>query len=160
MKLYIKQKIFSLNDKYNIYDENENQVYYVTSDYFTIGAKMHFMDVNDDELFFIRRKLTFLVASYEIYKKGTLCATVNQKLSLFRGKLDINSSYGNFEIRGDFFGMNFEIYKNGSLFGSISKKWMSWGDTYELNILESENISFFCALVITIDNCLHNENNN
>lgn len=159
MKLYIKQRIFSLGDKYDIYDANENVVFDVKSELFTIGAKLHLCDSYGQELYYIRRRITFFLAKYEIYKNNMLCATISQELTFFKSKLNVDSSYGVFEIRGDFLSMDYEITKDGRYYGSVHKKWLSWGDSYELDIPEEENAGFFCALVIAIDNCLHNENN-
>lgn len=158
MKLYIKQKIFSFKDKYDIYDANENVIFDVVSELFTIGAKLHLNNRSGQEEYYIKKKITFFLARYEIYRHNVLCATISQEFSFFRSKLNVNSSLGNFEIQGNFMSMDYEISKNGQYFGSIHKKWLSWGDSYELDIPDAENAGFMCALVIAIDNCLHNEN--
>ena len=44
MKLYIKQKIFSWNDKFSIYDENGEERYYVEGEFFSWGKKLHVYD--------------------------------------------------------------------------------------------------------------------
>lgn len=159
MKLYIKQRVFSLGDKYDIYDANENVVFDVKSELFTIGAKLHLYDLNGQELYYIKRRITFFLAKYEIYRNNTLCASISQEFTLFKSKLNVDSCYGSFTLNGDFFSMDYEIYKDGLYFGSVRKKWLSWGDSYELDIPEAENAGFFCAFVIAIDNCMHNENN-
>jgi len=159
MKLYIKQRIFSLGDKYDVYDADENVIYDVESELFTIGAKLHLYNTQGIQLFFIKKRLTFLLAEYEIYQNDNLCATVSQEFALFHSKLNVDSMLGSFTIEGDFFTMNYEIKRNGQYFGSVYKKWLSWGDSYELDVPEEEDAGFFCALVIAIDNCLHNENN-
>ena len=158
MKLYIKQRIFSFSDKYDIYDENENLVYHVDSEFFSLVAKLRLLDVNDRELFFIRGKFRFLLSEYDIESNGELCATIFQKMAFFKSSLYVESKYGQFDIEGDFMDMDYDIYYNGTLFGGIHKKWLSWGDSYELDIPSPENAAFFCAMVIAIDNCLHNEN--
>ncbi|HHU73013.1 MAG TPA: hypothetical protein GXZ28_00100 [Clostridiales bacterium] len=158
MKLYIKQRIFALGDKYDIYDGNGNVVFDVKSELFTIGAKLHLFDRQGREIYFIRRRITFLLAKYEIYQGNQLCATINQEFAFLRKKLNVQSSLGNFEVNGDILSMDYTITRNGQYFGSIHKKWLSWGDTYELDIPYEEYAGFFCALVIAIDNCMHNEN--
>jgi len=159
MKLYIKQRIFSIGDKYDIYDANENVVFDVKSELFTIGAKLHLLDIYGQELYYIRRKLTLFLAQYEIYNNNALCAVVSQEFALFKAKLTVDSSMGNFEINGNFMSMDYEISQNGQYFGSVHKKWLTWGDNYELDIPDAKDAGFLCALVIAIDNCLHNENN-
>lgn len=43
-KLYIKQKVFSFGDKYNIYNESGQPVFSVQGEVFTFGAKIHIYD--------------------------------------------------------------------------------------------------------------------
>ena len=160
MKLYLKQKIFSIKDKYNIFDVNENLVYHVVSEFFTIGAKLHLYNKHEQEEYYIKRRITFFLAKYEIYKNDVLCATVSQELSFLRSKLNVNSTYGNIGIKGNFLSMDYEMTRDGQYFGSVHKKWLSWGDSYEIDIPNEEHAGFMCALVIAIDNCLHNGNNN
>lgn len=160
MNLYIKQKLFSIGDKYNVYDANDQLVYDVQSEIFTIGAKIHLNDSFGRELYFIKRRVTFMCAKYEIYRGDILCAEIQQEFRFFKPKLTISSDYGNFEIEGDFFSWDYTIYKDGILFGSVCKKWLAWGDSYELHAPDGSDPAFFSALVIAIDNCLHNENSN
>ena len=152
--------MFSIGDKYNVYDEFGNVYFSVNSEVFTIGDKMHLMNLQGQELYFIRRRITFLCAKYEIYKDGQLCAEIQQELKFFRSKLNIQSVYGSYTIEGDLWGRNFNIYRDGFLVGGVSKQFLSWSDTYEMNIVDNEDCAFFSALVIAIDNCLHNENRN
>ena len=160
MKLYIKQKIFSFADSYNVLNEYEEPIYQVNSEMLTIGAKIHINDLQGQELFFIKQKLTFMFAKYEIYKGDILCAVVQQEPTFFRPKLTVSSNYGDFDIQGEFWCMDFEISKEGRTMGTIEKAWMTWGDSYKLDVVEGEDTAFFTALVIAIDNCLHNGNNN
>mgnify|MGYP001015040508 CR=1 FL=1 len=157
MKLYLKQRVFSLGDKYDIYDANERVVFHVKSELFTLGAKLYLCDNNGQELYYIRGRITLFLAKYEIYKDNILCGTINQEMTFLKPRLNVKSLYGDFEIKGNLLGMDYEITRNGQYYGSVHKKWLSWGDSYELDILDEENAGFFCALVIAIDNCLHNE---
>jgi len=158
MKLYIKQRVFSLTDRYDIYDEYGNPYFHVTSEFLTLTAKLHLCDLAGNELYFINRRLTFLLAKYEIYRQRTLCAEIQQQMSWFKSRLSVQSPYGQMEIRGDFWDMQYAIYCNSVFVGSVGKKWLSWGDSYELEIADGAEPGFFCALVLAIDNCIHNEN--
>lgn len=156
MKLYIKQKVFSIGDKYDVYDEQGNLYYDVKSELFTFMAQIHVNDTRGEELYYIKRKWSFGLARYEIYKGPLVCAAIQQEFAFFRPKLSIQSEYGQFQIEGDFFDWNFAITKDGNVVGSVTKKWLAWSDTYELNIPAGSDSAFFATLVIAIDNCLHN----
>ena len=156
MKLYIKQRIFSIGDKYDVFDEMQNVVYMVQGQVFSIGAKITIFDYTGRELYFIKQRITFLLAHYELYRDNQLVADVRSEFALFKARLSVTSGYGNFSMVGDIFAMDFEILKDGIPIGRISKKWLAWGDTYELDIYDNFDRDFFVALVITMDNCIHN----
>lgn len=160
MKLYINQRVFSIGDKYDVYNEDNETVLQVEGEIFTIGAKIHILDTFGNEVYYIRQKIKLFLAEYEIYSGDSLLANVIQEFSFFNKNINIESVYGSYRIEGDLFGMDFDIIKDGKLFGSVSKKWFSFGDSYELYIPDDAEYSFFAALVIAIDNCIHNESNN
>ena len=97
-----------------------------------------------------------------MYKRqgDILCATIKRRPSLFKPKLDVESEYGNFQLRGDVFDHNFSITKDGQEVGHIEKKWFKLSDHYELQVATGQDDAFFIAMLIAIDNCLHNNKNN
>jgi len=46
---------------------------------------------------------------------------------------------------------DYEIIKNGHSIVSIRKEWMTWGDSYELDIANPEDEIVALAVVLTID---------
>lgn len=158
MKFYIKQKFFSIGDKYSIMDASGNPCFYVEGEIFSFGAKIHFYNNSGQELFYIQQKVLSFLHEYHIYSGNQFYASVKKKLTFFTHDLDVQCSYGNYTIDGDFFGWTFNIYNNGIPVGRIQKV-MDWSDSYELDIADNENIPFVCALVVAIDNCVHDDNN-
>ena len=158
MNLYIKQRVFSIGDKYDVYDQNGNVVFDVKSEVFTIGAKIHLYDTSGQELYYIRQNFSLFLKQYEIHRLNNICATVKQEFRFFKPKLTISSMFGEFDIEGNLFNLDFEIRNQGNLIGSVHKKWLSWGDSYELYAPDGSDYAFFTALVVAIDNCVHNEN--
>ncbi len=159
VRLYIKQKVFSIGDKYSIMNEAGQPVFSVGSEIFTFGAKIHLYDVTGTELFFIQQKLFKFLPEYHIYNADTLAAIIKKEFAFFRPKLNITSQYGDYTFEGELFAMDFAIYSEGQMVGELHKKWLSFGDSYELTIYDENQAAFFCAIAIAIDHCLHNENN-
>ena len=157
MYLYIKQKMFSWKDKYKVYDAEGNLYFDVESEFMTMTPRFHLTDLSGRELFYIHRNFTFFAAQYEIYQGEHLCAAIQQHVRWFSAKLDISSDYGDFEVEGDFMGRDYTISCNGTCIGMVRKKWMSWSYWYELEIPDEKYAAFFSALVIAIDNCLHDD---
>lgn len=158
VKLYIKQKLFSLGDKYQVFNEFGQPYFEVQGEIFTFGAKIHLLDLQGNELFYIQQRLLQFLPRYEIYAANTLCAVVQKKFSFLRSRMAIESAYGNFELEGSFWEHDYTIYCNGNLLGSVQKEWMTWADTYCLTIPNNKDAAFFAALVITMDHCDHNNN--
>lgn len=120
-----------------------------------MGDKLHLYNLQGQELLFIRgRRLVHNCARYEIYKGQQLCAYIQQPSALLFSKLNIHSTYGNYTIEGNLWSRDYKIYRDGFMVGGVSKKFLSWSDTYEMNTKDSEDSAFFSALVIAIDNCL------
>ena len=55
------------------------------------------------------------------------------------------------EINGRFMAHEYEITCHGCPIVSISKEWMTWGDSYELNIANPADEIIALAVVLTID---------
>lgn len=159
LELYIRQRVFSLGDKYDVYNEQQEPVYHVQGELFSWGAKIHLYDLSGRELYFIRRKLLAFLPEYAVFQGDTFCARIKKELSFLTPRLGVESSFGSFEITGNFLDMDYEIRKDGTPLGELHKKWLSWGDTYLLSIRDDKDAAFFTALAIAVDNCLHNDRN-
>lgn len=159
MNLYIKQKLFSLGDKYDIYDENQYPMYHAWGEVFTIGNKIHLCDTQEQEVMFLKQRVLTFLPAFEIYKGDNLFATVSKEFTFFYKKINVESTYGSFVIDGNFWDHEYTITCDGKLFGSVSKEWLTWGDVYALNINSNEHSEFFVALVLAIDCILEGEKN-
>ena len=157
---YIKQRIFTITDRYFVYDQYQQPTYEVNGKFFTIGDELTLTNLKGDELFRIKQRIMSLFGAYDVYKQNKLCATIKRRATLFRPKLDIESDDGNFEIEGDFWDYNFSILKDGHTIGIIEKEWLTLRDSYKLTVNDSELETLFISMVIAIDNCLHNEKKN
>ena len=119
---YIKQRIFTITDRYFVYDQYQQPTYEVNGKFFTIGDELTLTNLKGDELFRIKQRIMSLFGAYDVYKQNKLCATIKRRATLFRPKLDIESDDGNFEIEGDFWDYNFSILKDGHTIGTIEKE--------------------------------------
>jgi uncharacterized protein YxjI len=158
MKLYLKQKVFSIGDKYNIFDADGNVVFSVKGQVFSFAPKFFMYDEFDNELFMIQKKLMSFMGKYEIYEQGLLSAVVTRELTFFSPKLNVEGRNGSYSVSGDVFSWSFEIENGGRNSAHISKKLLSWGDSYEISVYNDDEAPFICALVIALDNLFHNEN--
>ena len=155
MKLIIKQKIISWFDSYNVYDENDNVVYVVKGK-LAWGHKFVIFDASGKELGCINEKIISLLPTFEIYKGKEKIGLIKQKLTLWKPKYTFDLD--EYEIDGDFWGLNYKIKKSGNEIASINKKFFSIIDTYTINSSKEDAFNVL-LIVVAIDaaNCVNNE---
>ena len=156
MKLYIKQKVFSWNEKFTVKDEYGQDRYYVEGEFLTLGRKLHVYDMAGREVAFIAQKVLTFLPEYHVSQEGREVAVVKQKFSFLRPQYEIKGL--GWEVEGSFWQHDYDIYKAGSRIVSISKEWMTWGDSYELDIADAQDEIIALAVVLTID-CVLASNN-
>jgi len=159
---YLKQKLFSFKDKYKVFDESQNVVYHCEGHFFSCTRQKDFYETAfNQHLFSLKRKVfSFLPTYFLSNMKGEIVATIKKQFTFLKHKIDISSSYGDFSIEGNVFAYDFTIISNGEAVVDFHKKWLSWGDSYEISIYDEKNIPFFLALVIMIDDCFHSNQGN
>ncbi|MFU0800049.1 MAG: LURP-one-related family protein [Xylanivirga thermophila] len=158
MRFIVRQKIFALGDDFTIKDDHGNDCFLVRGQVFSFGNKLRMYDMSGRELIYIEQELFHLLPQYNIYYIGNPMAKVKKEFTFFRPSFSIFSDVGNYSIEGDFFCMDFSVLKDGRQVAKVSKKWLSWSDTYGVAIMDKENYAFILALVIVIDQVLHDNN--
>lgn len=149
MKLYIKQKVFTLKDRFTVWDANGNERYYVEGELFTWGKKLHVYDTANREVALIQQKVFSFLPRYFVYVNGIEIAEIVKEFTFFKPRYTIHGL--NWSVEGDFFAHEYTVSENGRPVVQISKEWMTWGDSYELNIADDAKETAALAVVITID---------
>ena len=158
MKLYIKQKIFSWGDKFTVKDASGADRYFVEGEVFSFGKKLHVYDGTLHEKAYIKQELLTWMPRYSVYVDGTQIAQVVRKFSFLFPKYSIEGP--GWEVDGDFFSHEYRITQSGRVVATISKEWMTWGDSYELDIADGVNEITALAVVLAIDAVIDSQNNN
>ncbi|MCR3905583.1 MAG: LURP-one-related family protein [Tenericutes bacterium] len=154
---YLKQKVFSVRDKYKIFDEQQNIIYHCKSSVFSLRHKLRFFETKNEQLHFIfKRKLLSIMPTYYLYDQdGNHIAKVKRRWTLLRPKVSVESEIANYEIDGDYWSHSFVILSENHEVASVRKKFISWGDSYEISIDDEQNDEFLLALVVSIDSIFH-----
>ena len=155
MKLYIRQKVFSWRDRFTVWDEEGRERWYATGAVFSWGHKLHVTDADGNEVLFIREKVWSFLGRYYIYQNDQLVAQVVREFSWFKPRYRIEGL--NWRINGTFWEHDYTISEGDRTVVTIHKKWMSWGDCYELDIADPADELYALAAVLAIDCVLSNQ---
>ena len=116
---------------------------------FSFGKKLHVYDMDGMEVAFIQQKVFSFKPRYFVYMCGEQVAEIVKEITLFMPKYRIEGL--GWEIDGDFWAHDYAITCDGLNIVTIRKEWMTWGDSYELNIAEGESEIMALAVVLCID---------
>jgi uncharacterized protein YxjI len=156
-KFYINEKIFSIGDRFKVFNENGSIVYEVKERLFTFGKQYSLYDATGKNIGKIKQKMFRLLPRYNIYIDDKLAVTVKKRFTFFVKKYDIISPYANYQISGDIFAWNFNISKDGNVFCSVSKNFNIFRDKYEVLVGDGFSEVLSLCLVIILD-AVHHDN--
>ena len=149
MKLYMKEKLFSFHDRFTIKDENGWDKYYVEGEFLSLGKRLHLLNSFGEEVALIRQELFTLMPRYTVSVAGREIARIRKEFTLFLQRYVIDGL--GWEVEGSVWEHRYEIRKNGRLIVAIDKEWMTWGDSYVLDIVDPADEILALAVVLTID---------
>lgn len=153
MKVYIKNKFWSLGGGSSVVNENKEPVFKVKGRAFSITRVKYVCDKEGNRLFKIRNRWF----NWFIHKAYIYDANKNKIASVKDKWFNVNQEYfvmgykDEIKIQGKFFGLTTQILKNGEVIGTIRRQITFINDAFELDAAE-EDIPFLIALVIAIDN--------
>ena len=149
MKLYIKEKVFSWGDKFTVKDEYGRDKYIVEGEVLSFGKKLHVYDLSGREVAFIKQEIWSFLPRFYVFCGDRQVAEIKKEFTLLFPKYSIEGL--GWEINGSFMAHDYEITQSGRSIVVISKEWMTWGDSYELDILNPADELVALAVVLTID---------
>ena len=157
MGLLIKQRVFSWTDSYDVYDETGMPKYFVRAQLLSLGHQIHIYDKRTGErLGSVRQRLLTLLPTFELVIGERTVGVIRKRFTLFSQNYDVD--YFGWSVEGDFMGWDYRVMRGDMEIMSITKQWLSWGDTYTLRCGNSANEFPGLLLVIAIDavNCSKN----
>jgi uncharacterized protein YxjI len=148
MRLYIKQKVFSWKDRFSVKNEDETDVYSVEGELFALGKKLHIRDADGREAAFIRQKLLAFMPRYYIEIGGDTFEIVKE-FTFFKPRFRFGGLP--WQLQGDFFEHEYALTDGGREIMRLTKKWLTWGDTYELDIADPGDALLCLCVALAVD---------
>ena len=149
----VRNKWISLRGGSTVKDMEERDVLYVKGKFWTFTRKKFVQDMEGNLLYTVRNKFwTFFVHKAMVYdKEGNMVAKIRRKFWSVHDRYFIESSLGELEICGNILCFNYQIKLNGKEIGHVARK-VSLRDSFVLSLDDDQDLPFFVALVIAIDN--------
>ena len=162
MELNIRNKWVSFAGSSVVKDVNEKDVLKVKGRFFSIRRRKYVMGLDGTKYYQIRNRFWnfFRHACYVFDANDNKVATLTTKFWTLADHYDIDCSLGKLVIRGNILGFDYHIYLNDKEVGHVARR-ISLRDSFTLTIDDDQDIYFFVALVIGIDNIVdmrRNEN--
>ncbi len=153
MKVYIKNKFWSIGGGSSVVNENKEPVFKVKGRIFSITRVKYVCDLEGNRLFKVRNKWFnwFIHKAYIYDANKHKIATVKDKWFNVNQEYFVMGYKDEIKIQGKFFGLTTQILKNGEVIGTIRRQITFINDAFELEANE-QDMPFLIALVIAIDN--------
>ena len=149
----IRNKWISLRGGSLVKDLNEQDVLKVQGKFWTFTRKKFVQDLQGNLIYTVRNKFwAFFVKKAMMYDKdGNQVAFIRRKFFSVHDRYFIECKLGQLEITGNILGFNYRIMLDGKEIGHVARK-ISLRDSFVLSIEDGQELAFFVALVIAIDN--------
>lgn len=159
MQLYMKQKVLSLKQDFNIFDADQKSVYRVDGEFWSIGRKLHIIETaTNQEVAFVQQKVLTLLPQVDVYVRGEYVTSIKKRLTFLTQKYDV--THIGWTIEGDLWAHDYTIYdREGDQVARITKKFFAMTDTYEFNIdSEEADPAMVIAVILAIDTVMDSNN--
>lgn len=154
MRFLVRQKYFTVRDKFYIEDANGAPRYMVKGKLISFSKKFSVCAPNEREIYFIKQRLFRLFPTFDILSNGQEVARYRGKLSFFTKRAKLTSPFGDYKIAGSPWAWDFQVKANGAPVMSISKKILRIADTYTVDINNADE-PLMLSVAIIIDAIYH-----
>lgn len=150
MKLYVNEKLFSFHNRFYVKDENDKDVYEISSKIISLGDKITINDMEGNKIAYIEQELLHLTPHYNVYINDILEFQITKKFQLFKNDYTLSNGY---RVEGKFMMLDFKVFdNNNNQIGSIKRKFISIGDKYEIEINDPNKKEIVLAIIVAITN--------
>lgn len=130
-------------------DEAQQDKYLIEGSFLKVPKTFTVFNTNRTEVAVITKKVFSFLPQFFLEMNGREILTIKKAFTFFKARYSIEGA--GIEVNGNWLDMEFEVLQNGQTIGRVNKKWLSWGDSYEVQILSDEHEEIVIAIVVAID---------
>lgn len=156
----IRQKMFSIGDDFWIENQDGKRVFKVDGKALRLRQTLFFEDMNGNRLAKIQERLLAIKDTMAIedadgnqmavIKKGLIAPLGDHWTVKVRGGPDL-------DVQGNILDLEYSIMQKRKKIAEVSKKWLSFADTYGVEIDDGQNDLLILAVAIAIDMMSHDD---
>ena len=138
------------NYKFTIKDEYGNDRYLAATVTQGFGYAAKLYAPNQMELFTVQqqKKMTMALMHFDMVVGGQLTTAI--RLIVHMTKYSFELPQMGITVDGDFIGHRYQFFRGGQIVASVSRKMMSWGDSYEIEFADSSLEHYLLAATLAI----------
>ena len=158
MKLFVKEKLFSMHNKYYIYNEDNEMVYEIVSKIISIGDKTTIYDAKQNVIAYIEQEILHLMPHYNVYINDEFKYQIKKKFQLFKNDYELSNMY---KVDGSPFSYNFIITNSeNKAVAVVSREFLTLGDKYQIEILDENDLNTILTIIVAITNDIDRSQSN
>lgn len=148
MKLYIKQSIFTLGEKFTVKNATGADEFYVDGSFMRIPKQFIIYNNQQQQVATIERQMFRLFPRYDI-QTGDKHITLKREFAFFRQAYVIEGI--DWSLKGNFTGHHYQVVKGEDPIMTLRKHWFTWGDSYELDIPDDHDALLALCIAVSVD---------
>ena len=149
MKLYVKQKFFSMVRDFSVYDSAGCERYHVEGEFLSLRNKLHITGPDGEEKAFVYSELFRLLPEFVVEVGGREVCRIVKDFTWFRPSYHFEGK--DWVIEGEFWAHDYVITGSRGTVAGIHREWFTLGDAYEIDIADGEDEITVLAAVLAID---------
>lgn len=154
MKLLMKERKFTIRDKFSVQDENGRDKYQVIGELISATKTLHIRDMNGNEMASIQEKMISLKPKFYLVIDGERVGEIVKDVTLLKPKYHISGL--EWAIKGDVSEHKYSILSGKKTIVTVKKKRLALAGTYVFDI-EDEVLEIpALAAVLAIDYITNN----
>lgn len=149
---YVKERLFSIGAKFDVFNEFGNEEFLVEADKFDIGKNIKIYKADKSEkLLYMKQVLRLGAHKYVVYDANNKeIATIQKEFMV--PKYNISGVMGDIVMESNsFLGRAYNITKNNKLIGKIDKQFTLGRDRYNLEVINEEYSILMIGLLVMVD---------
>jgi uncharacterized protein YxjI len=158
MRYLMKQKAWSLRERFNIQNDLGEDVGYLEKAIMAWGDTLVFYDVAGKQVATIKQRMLSWRPTYDIETAAGTSTLEEQRHFLARATFTIATPSGNLGIEGDWSQHEYFVTNgHASTIATVSKQWWTWTDTFGVEILPGEDVVLILAATVVVDLIHHHQ---